>query len=119
MRAKMLAELAKGTPESFHIKQDPGGITDIEFIVQYLVLREAGRHPELVRWSDNIRQLEDLAAAGVIPGETAATLTDTYRAWRQRVHRLALAGQPGFMPRAEAGAGIATVRSIWDEVFTL
>ncbi len=117
MRERMLAELAQGTPESFHIKHDPGGVTDIEFIVQYLVLREARHHPELVRWSDNIRQLEGLAAAGVIPGETATLLTDTYRAWRQRLHHLALAGQPGFMPRAEAVAAIAAVRAVWTAVF--
>ncbi|MCC7257361.1 MAG: bifunctional [glutamate--ammonia ligase]-adenylyl-L-tyrosine phosphorylase/[glutamate--ammonia-ligase] adenylyltransferase [Gammaproteobacteria bacterium] len=117
MRERMLGELAKGTPQAFHIKHDPGGITDIEFIVQYLVLREAYRHPELVRWSDNIRQLEALAAAGVITAATAAMLTDTYRVCRQRLHRLALAGQPAFMPREEAADSIAAVRATWDEVF--
>jgi glutamate-ammonia-ligase adenylyltransferase len=119
MRERMLKELAKGTAELFHLKQDPGGITDIEFIVQYLVLREAGRHPELVRWSDNIRQLEDLAGAGVIPRETAAMLTDTYRGYRQRIHRLALAGQPGFVPRTEVAGAIAAVRAVWAQVFGL
>jgi len=117
MRAKMQAELAKGTPALFHIKQDPGGLTDIEFMVQCLVLREAGRHPELVRWSDNIRQLEGLAAAGIVTGETAAFLTDTYRGYRQRIHHLALAGEPGFMPRADAAGAIAGVRATWERVF--
>jgi glutamate-ammonia-ligase adenylyltransferase len=117
MRERMVRELAEGTPERFHIKQDPGGVTDIEFIVQYLVLREARRHPELVRWSDNIRQLEALAVAGVIDAARAAELTDQYRSYRERLHHLALAGQPGFMPRAEAAAGIALVRRAWDEAF--
>ena len=53
----------RARPTLLDVKQDPGGITDIEFLVQYLVLREAYRYPDLVRWSDNIRQLEALAAA--------------------------------------------------------
>lgn len=117
MRERMRAELARGTEESFHIKHDLGGITDIEFIVQYLVLREARRHPELVRWSDNIRQLEGLAASGVVSAAVAAELTDAYRGYRERLHHLALAGQPGFMPRAEAAAVAGRVRAIWDQVF--
>jgi glutamate-ammonia-ligase adenylyltransferase len=117
MRSRMVSELARGTAELFDIKQDPGGITDIEFIVQYLVLREAAQHPELVRYSDNIRQLEGLAAAAVVPAPTAEFLTDTYRSYRQRLHRLALAGQPGFMPRAEAAAPAEAVRSVWQKVF--
>ncbi len=117
MRQRMLEELARGTVDQFHIKHDPGGITDIEFIVQYLVLREARQHPELVRYSDNIRQLEGLAAAGIIAPATAALLTDTYRAYRQQLHHLSLAGEPGFMPRAEAAQSAAAVRAVWDEVF--
>ena len=117
MRERMRAELAQGTDDSFHIKHDRGGITDIEFIVQYLVLREACQHPELVRWSDNIRQLEGLAASGVISASVASDLTDAYRGYRERLHHLALAGQPGFMPREEAAAVAGRIRAIWDEVF--
>jgi glutamate-ammonia-ligase adenylyltransferase len=117
MRSRMVTELARGTGDLFDIKQDPGGITDIEFIVQYLVLREAAQHPELVRYSDNIRQLESLAATGIIPGPTAVLLSDTYRDYRQRLHRLALAGQAALMPRAEAVDSIGAVKAIWDQVF--
>ena len=70
-----------------------------------------------MRWSDNIRQLEDLAGVGIIAAGTAAMLTETYKAYRQRMHHLALAGQPGFMPRDEAAARIAAVRAVWEEVF--
>ncbi len=117
MRERMADELARGTAENFDIKQDRGGITDIEFIVQYLVLREACHHPGLVRWSDNIRQLEDLAASGLLDAGVAGFLTDAYRGYRERLHHLALAGQPGFMPRAQAAAVAGRVRAIWDEVF--
>ncbi len=119
MRARMIGELARGTADSFDMKQDPGGITDIEFIVQYLVLREAGQHPELIRWSDNIRQLEALAAAGILDADTSAALTDIYRGYRERLHHLSLAGEPPFMPRIEAGSRIARVRAVWNRVFDL
>ncbi|WKZ13075.1 MAG: bifunctional [glutamate--ammonia ligase]-adenylyl-L-tyrosine phosphorylase/[glutamate--ammonia-ligase] adenylyltransferase [Gammaproteobacteria bacterium] len=117
MRERMVKELAKGTAELFDIKQDPGGVTDIEFMVQYLVLREACAEPALVRWSDNIRQLEALVAAAVIPAATGELLTDIYRNYRQRLHHLSLAGEPGFMPRAEAVDAIGAVRRTWDQVF--
>jgi glutamate-ammonia-ligase adenylyltransferase len=117
MRQRMRDELSKGTPELLDVKQDPGGITDIEFLVQYLVLREAGRYPDLVRWSDNIRQLESLAAHGILPPADAEELADAYRTYRQRMHHLNLAGAPGLVPRAEAAALVATVVRHWQAVF--
>jgi glutamate-ammonia-ligase adenylyltransferase len=117
MRERMVRELVRDTPEVFDIKQSRGGITDIEFIVQYLVLRDARQHPDLIRWSDNIRQLEALAVNGILTREEESLLADTYRGFRRRVHRLALAGQPGFMPRAEAEPQARAVREIWDRVF--
>jgi glutamate-ammonia-ligase adenylyltransferase len=66
MRQRMRAESSKGTEELFDIKQDTGGVTDIEFIVQYLVLKEASRQADLLTFSDNIRQLESLAKFGIL-----------------------------------------------------
>ena len=53
MREKMRAHLGNKHPNRFDIKADAGGITDIEFITQYLVLRYASDKPKLTRWSDN------------------------------------------------------------------
>jgi glutamate-ammonia-ligase adenylyltransferase len=117
MRQRMRDELSKGTPELLDVKQDPGGITDIEFLVQYLVLREAWRFPDLVRWSDNIRQLEALAAHGILAPADAEALAEAYRTYRQRMHHLNLAGAPGLVPRAEAAALVATVIRHWRAVF--
>lgn len=93
MRDKMRASLA--TPETkqaetFHVKHDPGGIVDIEFLVQYLMLAWSERHPELTRWSDNIRQLEELGRAGVLPVEDTERLRDIYITLRATIHRRAL-----------------------------
>jgi glutamate-ammonia-ligase adenylyltransferase len=84
MREKMHAHLEKRESGRFDLKQGAGGMTDLEFITQYLVLREAAREPALVEWPDNRRQLEALARVGVISAETEAQLVaiyDAYRAW--------------------------------------
>jgi glutamate-ammonia-ligase adenylyltransferase len=117
MRARMRTELAAGTPELLDLKQDEGGITDIEFLVQYLVLREAGTHPDLVRWSDNIRQLEGLAARGILAAAEAEALADAYRRYRHRIHRQNLAGEPALAPRAEFAGLVALVTAAWRRVF--
>lgn len=93
MREKMRTSL--GTPESkrndvFHIKHDTGGLVDIEFLVQYLMLACSEAHPELTQWSDNIRQLEELGRAGVLPGEDTEKLRETFITLRSTIHRRAL-----------------------------
>ncbi|MGF2736629.1 bifunctional [glutamate--ammonia ligase]-adenylyl-L-tyrosine phosphorylase/[glutamate--ammonia-ligase] adenylyltransferase [Marinobacter sp. DUT-1] len=93
MREKMRASL--GTPESrrsevFHIKHDSGGIVDIEFMVQYLMLAWCSDHPELTQWSDNIRQMEELGRAGVLPVEDTEKLRETFITLRSTIHRRAL-----------------------------
>ena len=76
MRTRMRRELSKAGAGQFDIKQDAGGIADIEFLVQYWVLAAANLHPELLRYTDNIRQLEGLAAVGVLEGATAQWLKE-------------------------------------------
>lgn len=117
MRQRMRAELSQGTDECFDVKQDLGGVADIEFLVQYLVLREAHRYPDLVRWSDNIRQLEALAAHGILPPAEAELLADTYREYRRHIHHRNLAGRSGLLPRAEVAGLAATVTRLWQSVF--
>ena len=57
MRLRMRRELSHSSPGQFDIKQDAGGIADIEFLVQYWVLAAAASHPELLTYTDNIRQI--------------------------------------------------------------
>jgi glutamate-ammonia-ligase adenylyltransferase len=75
---------------AFDVKQDRGGIADIEFLVQYHVLRRAHTHPDVLRYTDNIRILEGLRDAQLLPGEDVELLMDAYRAFRGEVHRAAL-----------------------------
>ncbi|MGI9342824.1 MAG: bifunctional [glutamate--ammonia ligase]-adenylyl-L-tyrosine phosphorylase/[glutamate--ammonia-ligase] adenylyltransferase [Gammaproteobacteria bacterium] len=117
MRVKMRAELSKETAELFDLKQGRGGVTDIEFIVQYLVLQEAREHHDLVHYSDNIRQLEALAQAEILPADDAERLADAYRTYRRRIHRLALAGHAAVAPRVEVENLPDVVRDAWRKVF--
>lgn len=71
----------------FKLKEDVGGITDIEFIAQYLVLRYSAQYPKLTLWSDNVRIFELLAQQGIMPYEQAEALTQAYISMRNQAHR--------------------------------
>jgi len=97
MREKMRQQLgtsAAKEEQEFHLKQDRGGLVDIEFMVQYLVLAHARRYPELMRWSDNIRQLESIEQVGLLPAEQAEELREIYKAYRAFNHRRTMQNQP-------------------------
>ena len=95
MREKMRAHLGNKNPERFDIKADEGGITDIEFITQYLVLRYASTRPDLTRWPDNVRILALMAEDGIISEEESRALTHAYVTLRDELHHLALQTLPG------------------------
>ncbi|NHA16141.1 bifunctional [glutamate--ammonia ligase]-adenylyl-L-tyrosine phosphorylase/[glutamate--ammonia-ligase] adenylyltransferase [Thioalkalivibrio sp. XN279] len=116
MRERMRSELSSGTQALFDIKQDAGGVADIEFMVQYLVLQHAAERPALLRWSDNVRQLEDLRDAGLLDPADSALLHEAYLEFRQRLHRQALAGAPGVAPVAEVAALRDRVQALWQRI---
>jgi glutamate-ammonia-ligase adenylyltransferase len=113
MRERMRAELSKSGPGQFDLKQDAGGITDIEFLAQYWTLHWAERYPELVTYSDNIRQLESLASADIVPQSTVDVLTGAYRAYRQRMHHLSLEAADNVVSAEEFREVRAAVTAIW------
>jgi glutamate-ammonia-ligase adenylyltransferase len=118
MRLRMRRELSKAGSGQFDIKQDAGGIADIEFLVQYWVLAEANAHPQLLTYTDNIRQLEGLAAAGVLEPARAQWLMQAYIGYRTVLHRLSLEGEGDRVvesaPYAETRARVS---EIWGETF--
>lgn len=117
MRERMRRELARGGASRFDLKQDRGGIADIEFIVQYAVLRWAHQHPELLRWTDNIRLLETLAQLGLLAPEDARSLIDAYRSYRAMVHRLALQEiVDNAVDGMDYAASRADVTRVWNEL---
>ncbi|TVU68430.1 bifunctional [glutamate--ammonia ligase]-adenylyl-L-tyrosine phosphorylase/[glutamate--ammonia-ligase] adenylyltransferase [Cobetia crustatorum] len=94
MRHKMRDHLGSSIKDreagQFHLKQDAGGIVDIEFLAQYCVLSMSHQVTGLLEWSDNMRLLETLEACGRLPGEQASELREAYLAYRDASHRLAL-----------------------------
>ena len=115
MRGRMLAGHGSRDPDRFDLKQDEGAISDIEFIVQFGVLRFAREYPSLLEWTDNIRLLDTLSQAGVMTHRDATILSDAYRAYRAAVHRLTLQEQPTQVPVADFAVWRTEVRRIWGE----
>jgi glutamate-ammonia-ligase adenylyltransferase len=117
MRERMRTELAHAGADQFDLKRDAGGITDIEFLAQYWTLLWAERYPELVTYSDNIRQLESLASADLVPQATVDVLTGAYRNYRQRLHHLSLEAEASLVPATGFTTERAAVTAIWEAVF--
>ncbi|HLS81108.1 MAG TPA: bifunctional [glutamate--ammonia ligase]-adenylyl-L-tyrosine phosphorylase/[glutamate--ammonia-ligase] adenylyltransferase, partial [Steroidobacter sp.] len=116
MRERMRSSLSKAGPGQFDLKQDPGGVADLEFLVQFWMLKWADRYPQIVTFSDNIRQLESLASGGLVPQSRVDFLVDTYRKYRQRLHRLSLDGSKNVVGADEFVAERRGVIAIWEEV---
>ncbi|WP_445660635.1 bifunctional [glutamate--ammonia ligase]-adenylyl-L-tyrosine phosphorylase/[glutamate--ammonia-ligase] adenylyltransferase [Acinetobacter sp. F16] len=97
MRQKMKDHLGSSKEQQkdgiFHLKQDAGGIVDIEFMAQYAVLAWSGSNPDLAHYSDNVRILEDAAKASRLSSDDATALIQAYLSERAESHRLALANQ--------------------------
>jgi glutamate-ammonia-ligase adenylyltransferase len=116
MRRRQLAEKGGKDPARFDLKNDRGGIADIEFLVQYGVLSRAADHPGLVRHTDNIRLLDELSDTGWISADEARLLADAYRAFRSRLHRLTLQEEPGRVAAAELVDQRALVAELWQRL---
>jgi glutamate-ammonia-ligase adenylyltransferase len=115
MRERMRRELSKGGHGRVDLKQDAGGIADIEFLAQYWALKWARDYPPVALFSDTIRQLESVASADLVPQTTVDVLTGAYRAYRTRTHHLSLAGEAALVAAEEFAAERASVTAIWDE----
>lgn len=87
MRIKMRDHLGGKKSGRFMLKQDPGGITDVEFLAQYLVLRFSHDKPKLTRWCDNVRVFETMISQGILEEEDAMALTHAYTTMRDQIHR--------------------------------
>lgn len=116
MREKMRSQLGTKGADRFDIKQDRGGITDIEFIVQFATLRWAELLGTDLRFTDNIRLLEALQAAEVISPEDAQVLVKAYKTYRERNHQLSLQDDTGIVDSSAFTELRAQVAAIWDRI---
>lgn len=94
MRQKMYEHLSHSSKDQFNLKTDRGGITDIEFIAQYLMLAHAPKNPLLTRWSDNVRIFDSMVEQNIILQDEGEALKNAYTAMRNKIHQLNLLGHP-------------------------
>ena len=119
MRQRMRDELSKAGAGEVDLKQDPGGVADIEFLAQYWALRWVGDYPPVAHFSDTIRQLESVASADLVPQADIDVLTGAYRAYRELIHHRALDGAGPVVPDTVFRTERAAVIAIWDRTMTL
>ncbi|HEX7155709.1 MAG TPA: bifunctional [glutamate--ammonia ligase]-adenylyl-L-tyrosine phosphorylase/[glutamate--ammonia-ligase] adenylyltransferase, partial [Burkholderiaceae bacterium] len=101
----------------FDLKHDRGGMVDVEFVVQFLVLAHSHRHPELLDDLGNIRLLGIAAELGLLEAPLAAAAADAYRHYRRLQHALRLNGAPvARVAHEEARTRIDTVLHLWRSV---
>ncbi len=113
MRARMRKQLDKSSGDQFDLKQGRGGITDLEFLVQYLALKNASDSEAVIHYRDNIRQLGTLGAANCLPQSDVSELQDIYRDYRARLHQLALDRAPPLVDGGEFMSQRQFVITIW------
>ncbi|HZV99114.1 MAG TPA: bifunctional [glutamate--ammonia ligase]-adenylyl-L-tyrosine phosphorylase/[glutamate--ammonia-ligase] adenylyltransferase, partial [Methylophilaceae bacterium] len=126
LRAEVLAMREKmhgGHPnasELFDLKHNSGGIVDVEFMVQYLVLAHAHQHPQLTANIGNIALLELLGELGLLDKEKAEQVAGAYRLYRRLQHAIRLQGEGrARVPLVEVAPQVEAVQDLWAEVFGL
>ena len=113
MRQKMRQQLDKSVDNLFDLKQGIGGITDIEFMVQYAVLAWSSSLPDLMVYTDNIRILDALVATGKLSQQQGTMLADAYRYYRSEANHCVLQEQPAVVPVAKVADFQQQVNAIW------
>ena len=116
MRERMRTELGSRGSGRFDLKQDPGGVADIEFMVQYGTLRWAPRLGDDLDFTDNVRLLEGFGRAGLMPDEDVTLLADAYRAYRGRIHELALQESGAVVDAGEFADLREAVTAVWNRL---
>ncbi|EOV3405399.1 bifunctional [glutamate--ammonia ligase]-adenylyl-L-tyrosine phosphorylase/[glutamate--ammonia-ligase] adenylyltransferase [Vibrio parahaemolyticus] len=117
MREKMRDHLGGKKSGRFMIKQDVGGITDIEFLAQYLVLHYSHEKPKLTRWCDNVRIYETLIAQGVMEENQAMQLIRAYTTMRNEIHHRNLLNLDADVVEDKFVAEREWVKQAWNQWF--
>ncbi|SBS28246.1 Glutamate-ammonia-ligase adenylyltransferase [Marinomonas aquimarina] len=115
MREKMRSHLdTSGVDKGFDLKQGAGGIIDIEFMVQYMVLAWSHRYPALMAYSDNIRQLEAAAESGLLDADKVDKMKEAYTFYRATAHRQTLQKQGRLVPVETLEENQALIAQYWE-----
>jgi len=104
-------------PHLFDVKHSPGGMVDVEFAVQFLVLAHAQHHPSLLANVGNIALLLNAERAGLLAPGVGEAAGSAYRELRRVQHRARLDEQPTQVPEAELEKACAAIQLLWHAVF--
>ena len=116
MRERMRQEIDRSNATTFDLKQGVGGITDIEFMVQYAVLRWAWRYQVLSVYTDNLRLLDLIADLGLISRVDSDLLRAAYFTYRAEAHRCALQEIDGLVDNTGFNQERQAVSAVWSRV---
>ncbi|MFS2033183.1 bifunctional [glutamate--ammonia ligase]-adenylyl-L-tyrosine phosphorylase/[glutamate--ammonia-ligase] adenylyltransferase [Polaromonas sp. CT11-55] len=103
--------------DKFDVKHSPGGMVDAEFAVQFLVLSESARHPELIANVGNISLLQRAEAAGLLPPGVGQRAAAAYRELRRVQHRARLNEEPTQVSPPALQAECDAIRQLWISTF--
>jgi glutamate-ammonia-ligase adenylyltransferase len=101
----------------FDVKHSPGGMVDVEFAVQYLVLAHAGAHEALIGNVGNIALLRRAEDVALLPPGVGYAAADAYRELRRAQHRARLDEQPTQVDPAALAPQREAVLALWRAVF--
>jgi glutamate-ammonia-ligase adenylyltransferase len=113
MRNKMLSANEKKSSDEFNIKKDEGGVIDIEFIVQFLVLSYSERYPQICEHTDNIRILDACAEVSLLGQKNAEELKQIYLKYRKHLHQLSLKLLPDIVDSKVFSKERSVVQNYW------
>jgi glutamate-ammonia-ligase adenylyltransferase len=127
-RAALTTQLPRGMREKvrqarpvpaalFDVKHSPGGMMDVEFAVQYLVLAHAAAQPVLLDNAGNIALLQRAEAAGLLPPGVGQGAADAYRELRRAQHQARLDEKPTQFDPALMQPSQQAVLALWQAVF--
>jgi glutamate-ammonia-ligase adenylyltransferase len=116
MRQKM-RDAHPGRPPLFDLKHDAGGMIDIEFIVQFLILQHAALYPSLTADIGNIALLKLCGESGLIDAVLAADAANAYRKFRKLQHQIRLQGEErARVEKSLVQTEVGTVIELWQSV---
>lgn len=116
MRQKMRQHLSNRQADMFHLKQDAGGLIDIEFLAQFAVLAYSHDKPKLAVWSDNVRIFESVAQQGIWSAEICQILTEGYLSIRKATHKQALQEKKSIVAHDNWQSLRAQIIAIWQQI---
>lgn len=115
MRHKLA--MARPAPaERFDLKHSSGGMIDVEFVVQHLVLLHASTHADLRGNVGNIALLIKAEEVGLLPAGVGKAAADAYRQLRHRQHQARLNEESTQVPADELQPEREAIERLWQVV---